>query len=315
MISIIDIVSECSNPGISILLSTARKLLNLIQIIVPIILIISLTITFTQLISNPEEKKIKSKIKNQFLAAAIVFFIPMLINAVMSLLGTSFSLSACWNMIPDLSTQNNYISPSSVNRKSILVNQDAYEKGNPRATTSSGEVIEGKAQQIGDVVWDSGDVTRISNLTSTQLVGILKAYGGNAENFIPYATNLITAENKYNVNVFFLLGVEALESGWVTSPISRNCNNLGGVCESTEHPSNSCGSNSNCSFAHFDTVGDFIDHHAKMLHNNYLTPGGLYYHGTTPSAVVTNYCPGCSTWPKLVTEIADSLFNKTSSVL
>lgn len=317
MILISDIVSECSAPALSILLLTARKILDFIRIIVPILLIISLTMTFIQLMSNPEEKKLKGKIKNQALAAVIVFFIPTFLNAVMGILGSSFTLSACWNMVPDLSTQTNYISPTTVNRKTFIITSEEYEKGveRPKSTTSSGEVIEGKAQQIGDVVWDSSDVTRISNLTSTQLVGILNAYGGNAKNFVPYASNLITAENKYSVNVFFLLGVEALESGWVTSPISRNCNNLGGVCASSEHPSNGCGRNYNCSFAHFDSVGDFIDHHAKMLHNNYLTPGGPYYHGTSPSAVVTNYCPGCSDWPGIVTNIANGLFNKTSSVL
>ena len=317
MILISDIVSECSAPALSILLLTARKIRDFIRIRVPILLIISLTMTFIQLMSNPEEKKLKGKIKNQALAAVIVFFIPTFLNAVMGILGSSFTLSACWNMVPDLSTQNNYISPTTVNRKTFIITSEEYEKGveRPKSTTSSGEVIEGKAQQIGDVVWDSSDVTRISNLTSTQLVGILNAYGGNAKNFVPYASNLITAENKYSVNVFFLLGVEALESGWVTSPISRNCNNLGGVCASSEHPSNGCGRNYNCSFAHFDSVGDFIDHHAKMLHNNYLTPGGPYYHGTSPSAVVTNYCPGCSDWPVIATNIANGLFNKTSSVL
>ena len=317
MIFISDIVSECSAPALSVLLLAARKILSFVRLIVPILLIISLTTTFIQLMSNPEEKKLKGKIKNQALAAVIVFFIPTFLNAVMGILGSSFTLSACWNMVPNLSSQTNYISPTSVDSKSIFVNQSDYEKGvpKPKTTTSSGEVIEGKAQQIGDVVWDSSDVTRISNLTSTQLVGILNAYGGNAKNFVPYASNLITAENKYSVNVFFLLGVEALESGWVTSPISRNCNNLGGVCASSEHPSNGCGKNYNCSFAHFDSVGDFIDHHASMLHNNYLTPGGPYYHGTSPSAVVTNYCPGCTTWPGIVTNIADGLFSKTSSVL
>lgn len=317
MIMITDIVSECSAPALSILLSTFRKIISFVQLIVPLLLIISLIITFIQLMSNPEEKKYKAKIKNSAIAAVVVFFIPIFLNAVMGILGSSFTLSACWNMVPNLGLQSNYISPSNVDKKSFYIDPNGYEKGNERvqSTTSTGEVIEGKAQQIGDVVWDSSNVTRISNLTSTQLVGILNAYGGNAKNFVPYASNLITAENKYSVNVFFLLGVEALESGWVTSAISRNCNNLGGVCASSEHPSNGCGKNYNCSFAHFDSVGDFIDHHASMLHNNYLTPGGPYYHGTSPSAVVTNYCPGCTTWPGIVTNIADGLFSKTSSVL
>ena len=66
------------------------------------------------------------------------------------------------------------------------------------------------------------------------------------------------------------MGVEALESGWITSAISRNCNNLGGVCSSSSHPSNGCGSNSNCSFAYFKSVNEFVDYHANMLSKNYL---------------------------------------------
>lgn len=315
------VMEGCSSAGLSALLSALKNMLNVIHILVPIILMNGLTMHLVNLMRNPEEKKLLKRVKNSATAAAIIFFIPAILNALMSILGESMSFSACWNSISKRSYSTTYISKKEQGKISkITVDPGDYEKGVPKPTNDggdsyTGETIDGTAKQIGDVVWDPNDVTRISNLTSAQLIGILNAHGGNAKNFIPYASGLITAEQKYSVNVFFLIGVEALESGWVTSSISRNCNNLGGVCQSKNHPSNGCGSNSNCAFAYFSSVNQFIDYHAKMLHENYLTPGGSYYHGTSPSAVVTNYCPGCSSWPGSVTSIANSLFNEVSGVL
>lgn len=319
MIQVLEIISECSSPALSSGLSAAKNVLQLIQIIGPILLIISLIISIIKLVNDPENKKLVKNIKNSIIATLLLFFIPIIINATMGILGNNFTISECWNNIAENNKEAKYIKTDEKGKNilNILTNQDEYEKGEKRKKeeTSSGGSIEGTAKKVGDVVWDSSDVTKISNLTSSQLIAVLNAYGGNAKNFIPYASGLITAEHKYNVNVFFLIGIEAEESGWITSNISRKCNNLGGVCSSSAHPSNGCGSNSNCSFAYFKSVNEFVDYHANMLHTNYLTPGGSYYHGTSPSAVVTNYCPGCTSWPGHVTSIADGLFSKVSSVL
>ena len=315
MLEVLEIV-ECSSSSLNTIFYITKMILSLIQIVGPLLLIISAIIKFTKLTINPEEKNGIKKIVNSFLAAAILFFIPLFINVVMNMLGNNYAFSSCWKDAKKPSYKVSYIPISEEKKKNINGDSSKYEKGKKKTLTAGdGEVIEGTAKQVGDVVWDSSDVTRISNLTSAQLIKILNSYGGNATNFVPYATGLITAEQKYQVNVFFLLGVEALESGWVTSSISRNCNNLGGVCESSNHPSNGCGSNSNCSFAYFPSVNQFVDYHAEMLHTNYLTPGGSFYHGKTPSAVVTDYCPGCSEWPGTVIEIADELFAEVSKVL
>lgn len=320
MINILTMVSECSSPVLSLFLRSMKNILTLIQIIVPILLMMSLVMNLINLMQNPDDKKLKSKINNSAISAIIIFFIPVLINVLMNLLGEQFSVSLCWNNIGEYNGVNKYISINNEKKKNMYTNPDDYEKGVPKQTDSDGgtdlgENVDGTAKQVGDVVWDPNDLTRISNLTSNQLVAVLNAHGGKAKNFIPYASRLITTEQKYQVNVFFLIGVEALESGWITSSISRNCNNLGGVCASSKHPSNGCGSNSNCSFAYFKSVNEFVDYHGEMLHRNYLTPGGAYYHGKTLSGVVQSYCPGCSSWPSNVTSIANSLFKQVSKVI
>ena len=310
--------TECASPALLPLLSAVRKILGIIGIIAPILLIVMASIHLINLLRNPDDKKGLPKIRNSFIAAAVIFLIPTIVNAVMYMLDDTFTLSDCWNKAGNYSTNSTYVDPYG-GKNTQIISSDQYEKGEKKQTTTGGQgivqTIDGTARQVGDVVWDPTDVTRISNLTSAQLIAILNAHGGKAKNFIPYASALITTEQKYHVNVFFLLGIEALESGWVTSNISRNCNNLGGVRESKNHPSNGCGRNSGGGFAYFSSVNEFIDYHGSMLHNNYLTPGGSYYHGPTPSGVVVSYCPGCTSWPSSVTSIANSLFNHVSEVM
>lgn len=323
MLEVLTMVSECSAPALGLALRALKNLLSLIQIIVPILLMCAMTYHLIQLTRNPDEKKLKAKVKNSALAAAIIFMIPVLINMLMNILGEDFNVSLCWNNAGDSYIEANYISTGNKQGTNILGNPEDYEKGTPSTGGSSGtsgsynsgETIDGTAKQVGDVVWDPTNLNRISNLTSSQLVAVLNSHGGKAKNFIPYASRLITTEQKYSVNVFFLIGVEALESGWITSAISRNCNNLGGVRETKSRPSNGCGSNSGGGFAYFNSVDEFIDYHGSMLHNNYLTPGAKYYEGATPEGVVVHYCPGCTHWPSTVIKIGNSLFDDVSKVL
>lgn len=322
-------INECSSPALAAILGATKRVMSLIGIIAPILLLVMASIHLIRLMKDPDDKKALPKLRNSAIAAVIVFMVPVFTNAAMAMLDNSFTVSACWNSAGSYSTTTTYVDPYGSTRKTFYTNPDDYQKGTPKPSPSTspgttpgggtdgytGETIDGTAQQVGDVVWDPNDVTKISNLTSAQLIAILNKHGGKAKNFIPYASALITTEQKYSVNVFFLIGIEALESGWCTSKISQNCNNLGGVRESKAHPSNGCGSNKGGGFAYFNTVNEFIDYHGNLLHNKYLTPGGPYYNGKTPSAVVIKYCPGCSNWPREVTSIANSLFKHVKEVL
>ena len=313
--------TECSSPALGGFLVFVKNVLNIIGIIIPILLIITAAIRIAQIVRNPDDKKGLVRVYTTVVSAVIVFFIPVFVNILMSVLDSNTTISDCWNS-SNISESKTYYELNTREKNKVYIDPDEYEKGKPKPkeefnsnTYNSSETIEGTAKQIGDVVWDPNDVTKISNLTSQQLAAILNDYGGNAKNLIPYASAYITAEHKYNVNVFFLIGIEALESGWGTSAISKGCNNLGGVRESSAHPSNGCGSNSGGGFAYFSSVNEFIDYHASMLNKYYLTPGGDYYNGPTPSGVVVSYCPGCSEWPTAVTTIANELFNSVSKVI
>ena len=82
------------------------------------------------MIKNPEENSATKKIINQFLAAAIIFFIPVIVNVVMGMLGEKTTFSNCWNSIPnniDISTI--YIPIGNNKRKPVLQSSSGYEPG------------------------------------------------------------------------------------------------------------------------------------------------------------------------------------------
>ena len=84
MIDILNVINECQSSELSLLLSFVRNFLNVIQIVVPILLLIMVATYLSKLVVHPDNKKLKNKIKNSILAALIVFFIPMLINILMA---------------------------------------------------------------------------------------------------------------------------------------------------------------------------------------------------------------------------------------
>ena len=87
----------CDNVALIPIFQATQKAILLIQIIAPIVLIIFCMIDFTKLMANPEAKGGVKKIFNKFLAAAIIFFIPVFIDATMELIGENTKISDCWN--------------------------------------------------------------------------------------------------------------------------------------------------------------------------------------------------------------------------
>ena len=110
---ILDVMETCNSSALSIVLPIVKNILLLIQIIVPILLIIFSIVQLSQGVMNPDIKDQNKKIFNKFLAAAIVFMVPVLLNAVMGLVGESTEFSKCWNNANSVDINNgNYIDPN-----------------------------------------------------------------------------------------------------------------------------------------------------------------------------------------------------------
>ena len=105
MIYLLDKIKSMSDFCNSIVLYNAlviiRRALSIIQIIGPIVAIISLAISLVLLTTNPEEKKYIKRIKNSLIATLILFFIPAIINFIMALpsIQDNTTLGSCWEMV------------------------------------------------------------------------------------------------------------------------------------------------------------------------------------------------------------------------
>ena len=127
---ILNISKTCNDPALANILATVKRILLLIDIIVPILLMIYTAFGFYRLIVNPEEKNGIKKITNKFIAAVIVFIIPVFINVVMLIIGENSTLSSCWNNAKEISMKGiEYIPTQDKEKKKIISTSDKYQKG------------------------------------------------------------------------------------------------------------------------------------------------------------------------------------------
>lgn len=97
--NILAIINECGDPGLAKILQIIKSALGLIQMIGPIVAIISIVINLIKLMASPDEKKYKNLIRNWLIAFVMLFLLPIIINLVMALLDSSFRISSCWNYL------------------------------------------------------------------------------------------------------------------------------------------------------------------------------------------------------------------------
>ncbi len=97
--NILNIINECGDPGLAKILQIIKSALGLIQMIGPILAIISIVINLIKLMASPDEKKYKNLIRNWLIAFVMLFLLPIIINLVMALLDSSFRISSCWNYL------------------------------------------------------------------------------------------------------------------------------------------------------------------------------------------------------------------------
>ena len=132
-----NITNNCSSQALASILNILKNILTVIQIIGPILLIISLTVTIVKLMNNPDEKKLKGKIRNEIIAIILLFSVPFIINATMSLLGDNFSVAECWNGVGNFSSKSSYINSNKNKKNSINSNRGDFEKGDERKNNNN----------------------------------------------------------------------------------------------------------------------------------------------------------------------------------
>lgn len=148
--------------------------------------------------------------------------------------------------------------------------------------------------RIASVDFDSENLLKPSNITSNEMYQILKGTG-----LEDVSKALVIAENKYGINAIIMAALAAEESGWGNSKRAKTQNNLTGYAVYSDTSRGTL----------FSSRGECILRTAKLLKDNYLTQGGLYYNDTSLQGVNINYCSN-KKWTSNINLIASGLMRK-----
>ncbi len=144
------ILTVCTDPGIIQFVKIFKIIFQMIQILGPILAMLSLAILFFKMIAHSNEKEYllyKKQIKNCIIALVITFFLPVFVNLVMSatFMTDTFEVSACWKDVEkeSYSGVGTYLeSPNTRGSSgSYIINPDEYTgegtDGNPNGDGGS----------------------------------------------------------------------------------------------------------------------------------------------------------------------------------
>ena len=128
----------CSSEVVLAYLIIFNKLLNLIRILAPILLLVSLAITFMKLMADPDNKKLTKSIKNKFIAILFLFFIPTIVRATIYIVTNN---SSCLEeeQILQINEGYNFFQNAeyieiedSRKKQTVIQDPNDYEKGVPK---------------------------------------------------------------------------------------------------------------------------------------------------------------------------------------
>jgi len=156
--------------------------------------------------------------------------------------------------------------------------------------------------KLQDTLNPNMDLSKPSGLTLSDFKTVL-GYDSKDRNNV-FSENVevfYNAEEKYNINGIFLAAVAMHESAWGNSYLAKEKKNLFGYKAYDRDPINSAQT--------FETYEECINTVAEAISNNYLTPTGSYYYGTTVEAVNTKYATD-SNWHNGVYSYMEYLYDK-----
>lgn len=98
-VSDIGVTESCGDYTLAATLNLVHIVINAIQLIVPMLLVVSLAIVFARIFMNPDDKKSNKRILNVMMACVICFLVPTIVSIVLNLIPDDFAgldIKACW---------------------------------------------------------------------------------------------------------------------------------------------------------------------------------------------------------------------------
>lgn len=209
-----DITSCCSDYGLATYLHIVKEALNIIHLVVPIILIIMLGVDFAKMVINPDDpqKKKSKSIKNKFIAAVFIFFIPYIVGLLLSLISGSMSdISGCWNSADEIFD--------------VMQKTEPYRSKNTTNNTTSDSVLDFSNDQEtskNDKNSNSTKGQKVANYAK-EFVGNRYVYGGSWNGEKPYTP---TDCSGFVQGVYKHFGITLPRTAAAQSKVGKNISSL-----------------------------------------------------------------------------------------
>ncbi len=100
-----NLINSCKDYGIVSVLAIIKRMLSLMQLVVPIVLIASCIWGLTRMLINPEDKKGLVNLRNKVAATLIFIFVPFLMNLVLSWTNSTFNVGGCFQAANEYKAQ------------------------------------------------------------------------------------------------------------------------------------------------------------------------------------------------------------------
>ncbi len=151
----------CTDYGLAGILHVFQNIVNVVQIIVPIVLLLATSIWLVQVIINPDEKKNMKKIYNTLVAAIIVFFIPMLVNMTLGMIDSNNNFLKCWKDAKTISYKIGNSSYIKSGKDAVkIVSTSQYEQGDDKKSDDSSTTTSNYSKDV------EGFMTAVKNTVS-----------------------------------------------------------------------------------------------------------------------------------------------------
>lgn len=144
------------------------------------------------------------------------------------------------------------------------------------------------------VRYNPNNLRELSGATEEQIKYALKDF-----RLEPLSKSLSKVEERYGINVLFMIGLIRQESGNGTSYLAKANNNLGGVKSSSDRGG----------YKDYPSWSHSLQDICRLIDNEYLSPGGKFYNGTGIWNVNKLYCEN-KDWADKINSIAYESRNK-----
>lgn len=150
---------------------------------------------------------------------------------------------------------------------------------------------------VDPIIYNTTEITQKSGFSAEQFNTIIDTAFAKMNKSSTALTGigegLYEAEQQYNVNGLYLLGIASLESGWGTSNYAKSYNNLYGLVGKK-----------------FDSVDECSLYMGKLIRENYIDKGY-----DTLAKIQTKYCPsGGSKWVSDIKWCANKYINAANEL-